>query len=87
MKEIIHSISFRNDKMFLEVTSNGCTQADSFRLDVAHGINYDTLTVVRIRKDECKMMPHIIELEFPIPLDSTKFKIDTTVDLSPDTNS
>jgi hypothetical protein len=67
MNEIIHGLSLRDDKIVVSVTSSGCTEASSFRLDAVSGITGYMLTVVRTVQDDCKAMPEIIEVELTIP--------------------
>jgi hypothetical protein len=67
MSETIQGFKIRDDKIVVSVTSNGCTHAASFRLDVADGIACYMLTIVRTVTDDCKAMPHVVEVEFEVP--------------------
>lgn len=57
----LHS-DFATGQVFVEVVSGGCTAKDDFRSSYSD----DTLTLFRIRKDDCKAMPHKITIAFTL---------------------
>lgn len=67
MSEPLHGFAIRDSKLIIAVTSNGCTNASSFRLDAVSGIAGFMLTIERITPDHCRMVPHIREFEFDLP--------------------
>ncbi len=77
MDETLHGLSIRDNKIVIAVTSNGCTQAEHFRVDVVSGIAGFLVTVVRSQPDACKMTPHVqeFELEFPAQLHTKRFTV------------
>lgn len=46
----------------IEVAGSGCTRKEDFRFDLAG----DRLTVVRVRRDDCKAMPQKTALTFTL---------------------
>ena len=67
----LHGLEVKDNKLRLQVISNGCTKAKSFKL-IWQG---DNLTVQRLKPDYCRRMPHKIWLEFEIPTLIKEFRI------------
>lgn len=67
MSETLHGFYLRDNELVIAVTSNGCTTAESFRLDAVSGITGWMLTVERITPDDCRMVPHTREFTLPLP--------------------
>lgn len=57
----LHS-DFISGQVFVEVVSGGCTTKDDFRSSFSD----DTLTLFRIRQDDCKALPHKITIAFTL---------------------
>lgn len=53
---------FSRGQVFVDVVSGGCTTKDDFR----SSFNDKTLTLSRIRPDECKALPHKITIAFTL---------------------
>lgn len=53
---------FAAGQVFIEVVSGGCTTKDDFRSSFID----DTLTLLRIRQDDCKALPHKISIAFTL---------------------
>ena len=53
---------FATGQIFVEVVSGGCTTKDDFRSSFSD----DTLTLFRIRQDDCKALPHKISIAFAL---------------------
>lgn len=60
--ENLIGINFNFDKqeVVIKVVSSGCTTRESFKVETIN----DTLTVVRVRKDECKAMEEAIDITY-----------------------
>lgn len=60
--ENLIGINFNFDKqeIVIKVVSSGCTGRESFKIETIN----DTLTVLRIRKDECKAMEEAIDITY-----------------------
>ena len=60
--ENLIGINFNFDKqeVVIKVVSSGCTGRESFKVDIIN----DTLTVLRVRKDECKAMEEAIDITY-----------------------
>ena len=67
----IHGIVIKDKKIRLQVMSNGCTKAESFKLIWKE----DNLTVERLKPDYCRRVPHKVWLEFKIPAQVKKFSV------------
>ena len=49
-------------EIVITVATNGCTQKNDFKLEMKK----DTLTITRIKRDECKAMPSEISLSYSL---------------------
>jgi hypothetical protein len=60
--EKLLGLTFDYDKkeVTLQVVSSGCTQKSDFKFE----IKGDSLTIIRIRPDNCKMMESIVQFTF-----------------------
>lgn len=60
--ENLIGINFNFDKqeVVIKVVSSGCTGRENFKIEVIN----DTLTVLRVRKDECKAMEEAIDITY-----------------------
>jgi len=67
----IHALEVKDKTLRLQVMSNGCTKAESFKL-IWQG---DNLTVQRVKPDHCRRMPHKIWLKFEIPTQISNFNM------------
>jgi len=56
------SLDFDRGELTLQVVSTGCTDRQSFAFRLRAG----ALTVVRTKKDECKRMPEMLSLVYPL---------------------
>jgi hypothetical protein len=67
----IYGLKITDDKLMLQVMSNGCTSADSFQLSWQN----DNLSISRIKADHCRRRSHKIWLSFTIPTQIKHFKV------------
>ena len=67
----INGLETKDKTLRLQVMSNGCTKAESFKL-IWQGSN---LTVKRIKLDYCRGMPRKIWLEFKMPAQTKAFTL------------
>lgn len=67
----LHGLEAKDNKLRLQVMSNGCTKGKSFKL-IWQG---DNLTVLRLKPDYCRRVPHTIWLEFEIPTQIKEFSV------------
>lgn len=60
--ENLIGINFNFDKqeVVIKVVSSGCTTRESFKIETIN----DTLSVLRVRKDECKAMEEAIDITY-----------------------
>jgi len=61
--ETLHGVSRSGDNLHIKVRSFGCTQADSFVIKKEK----QGLAIMRIKPDNCRRMPHIIDVILPLP--------------------
>ena len=54
-----------HETVTLTVTSNGCTSADSFKIDVAESLP-PQVKVIRVIPDNCRGVSRPIDLKFPL---------------------
>lgn len=55
-------LDYEKGEITIHVVSSGCTQKNDFKFD----IKSDTLTVVRIRRDECKAMGSEVQFVYTL---------------------
>jgi len=67
MNEPLHGLVIQDKKLKISVTNKGYTTSGSLRVDVVSGFAGFMVTIVRIEEDMGKMMPQVVELEFPLP--------------------
>lgn len=60
---VIHGVEAGFHTIKVQVTSNGCTSKESFKLHWQQ----NKLTLERIKPDNCRRMPHKKWLEFNLP--------------------
>jgi hypothetical protein len=62
--EIVFGVNTEGDpsKVTFRVASSGCTTRADFRVDVKDGV----LSLVRLRRDACKAMPHAVSIAIPL---------------------
>ena len=60
---VIHGVEVSPNTIKVQVTSNGCTSKESFKLHWQQ----NKLTLERIKPDNCRRMPHKKWLEFNLP--------------------
>ena len=63
--EMLHGLVVNNETVILTVTSNGCTSADSFKIDVAESLP-PQVKVIRVIPDNCRGVSRPIDLKFPL---------------------
>tara|TARA_B110001452_G_C14913896_1_gene319464 strand:+ start:210 stop:512 length:303 start_codon:yes stop_codon:yes gene_type:complete len=74
---VIHGVKLSDYKVNIQVTSMGCTTKDSFDLQFKPG----ALTVLRVKSDKCRRMPHKIWLSFDLPPLKTDFILQNKLSL------
>ncbi|GLX80295.1 hypothetical protein tinsulaeT_36350 [Thalassotalea insulae] len=71
----IHGIKYQQQKLHILVTSTGCTTEKSFRLYW----QAQNLTIVRVKADHCRRMPHKLWLEFDVPKEKANFTLTNSI--------
>ena len=69
VKEVLHGVELTPDELVLTVVSKGCSKKEHFYIDVNIGIASVPaylLTVYRIVPDDCKKVPELVKLSYPI---------------------
>ncbi|HTO22230.1 MAG TPA: hypothetical protein VMQ10_07075 [Spirochaetia bacterium] len=73
---LLREVAIRDGVLHFRVDSNGCTDKDSFRIDVAREGGPSgapvawRLSIIRTRPDECKaFIPEGVQLDFDLPAD------------------
>ncbi|WP_448547052.1 hypothetical protein [Thalassotalea fusca] len=61
--ETLYGVSRSDDNLHIKVRSFGCTQAESFVIEQKK----QGLAILRIKPDNCRRMPHIIDVVLPLP--------------------
>lgn len=64
--EPIYGFDFSPIKVSFKVKSHGCTRAEDFIVILDTHEKFEGLSILRTKKDLCRRMPKIIELELPI---------------------
>jgi hypothetical protein len=66
--EPIHLFKMTRETLTLGVATSGYTSVQSFRIDVRKGENerFYTMKIIRIKRDEGKMMPQPMEISFKL---------------------
>jgi hypothetical protein len=67
----LHGLEAKEKLIRLQVMSNGCTKAKSFKLNWQK----DNLSIQRLKQDYCRRTPHKIWLEFEIPTEIKAFSV------------
>lgn len=67
----LNGFKTKGKEISLQVMSNGCTKAKSFKLIWQD----DNLTVQRLKPDFCRRVPHKIWLKFEIPQQIKEFSV------------
>ncbi len=74
--ELIYGIKLLGKNIQVAVMSTGCTGVDSFNLDVINNEQGQTvLQLLRVKPDLCRAIPHLIEIEIPLPDEAIGRKI------------
>ncbi len=63
-EELLYGIKETKESIIFLVLSNGCTTKDNFVCKVDSACKTPSLTLYRIKKDECKKVPEVIEIAF-----------------------
>ena len=67
--EALYGVNRTDDGLVIKVRSYGCTRANSFRVNYAE----QGISIIRIKPDNCRRMPHIIDVELPLKKDTGAF--------------
>ena len=67
--EALYGISRYENTIKVKVRSYGCTRASSFAINTTE----KGLAIVRIKPDNCRRMPHVIEVTLPLPKETGAF--------------
>jgi len=73
--EILHGISVFGDNLLLQVSTNGCTQKEHFKINLDDNDEQYELTVMRSKPDLCRRKTSLMELQFSLKaltIDKTK---------------
>ena len=70
--EPLYGIQFSEKHLIIKVKSNGCTQAESFQIETEDNEAGMHLSIVRKKIDQCRAMPHIIELALTFNIERDK---------------
>lgn len=75
---VLHGVQYLEDKLVIEVTSNGCTLPEHFSLEVLHSKTTPiNVSVHRLKSDKCRRLPMAkqIELALPAKLNGNAIKV------------
>lgn len=66
--EPVYGVRFTTKELVFQVRNKGYTDRNAFRLDVSRDPEKNTTTVslMRIKIDDAKMLPEVIEVHFPL---------------------
>ncbi len=73
--ETLHAISLHKESVTIAVTGHGCTRAADFQVRLGNSQTPDDgpsqeLSILRIRPDRCRGMPHRKRLTLPLKRDT-----------------
>ncbi|MCG7985259.1 MAG: hypothetical protein JAY90_21250 [Candidatus Thiodiazotropha lotti] len=71
--ETLHGLSLTSTHLSFSVTSNGCTDLDSFDVLIQR-IDMSLLSVVRKKEDTCRRKRNMIDIKYPL----SKLNINST---------
>lgn len=74
---VIHGIKLTNHAIDIQVSSTGCTTADSYQLHW----NKDEVTIKKIKQDNCRRAPHRIWVTFDLPQTLSTIKVTNCISL------
>ncbi len=81
--ETLHGVKITETAIIVTVTSNGCTEAGDFRVEVQE-TKPPIVTWLRTNPDPCKMIEHSVDLEFSLKLiGSAEFKVANPITSGP----
>lgn len=76
--ETLHGVVVTETTVTVTVTSNGCTDAEDFRIEVQES-QPPIATWIRVTPDPCRMVAHSVDLDFSLKLiGSADFKVANT---------
>lgn len=67
IEEVLYGVELTKEKLIITVVSGGCTKEGDFRFDVnkgSEGQQQYTVTVYRIKPDDCKRVPELIQISY-----------------------
>jgi hypothetical protein len=70
--EPLYGIQFSEKYLAIKVKSNGCTRAGNFQIETQEGETGIHLSIVREKIDQCRAMPHIVDLNLAFNIERDK---------------
>ncbi|MCL1037274.1 hypothetical protein L2750_08915 [Shewanella submarina] len=66
--ELLYGVKVVGKSIQVAVVSTGCTGVESFKVKVIdESEQQTTLQLLRVKPDLCRAIPHLIEIEIPLP--------------------